>query len=136
MARILQDADFALQKYTDDIPNIKRLQATVDDLKKMKLSKNAEKIEEIVRTVYLTIESMEETFLSKLPDTKIAPGSNVAIPFFVSIYDKRKRAKKMHEIGVHLDITERFYAHIGRAMVMATLMTKEIRALMQQQWGK
>lgn len=136
VTRVLQDADFAIQKYADDKKNIDILQSNISNLKKMKLSKNTEKLEEIIRTIYLTIESMEATFLSLLPNDTISPDSTVRIPLFIGLYDKRERAKKLHDIGVHLSINERLYAYAGRSIVMTTLLSKEIHALLKRQWSK
>lgn len=133
VTKVLQDADFAIQKYSEDTEGIKKIQNHINELKKMRLSKNGEKLEEIIHKIYSSIEWLEETYLSKLPDEEIVQWSVITVPFFVRLYDTWERAKKLHSIGVHLHGREYIYAYLGRNILIATLVYKEIFASIQQQ---
>jgi len=126
VAKALQDADYALHTYTDDPDALGKIQDSIQSLKKMRLSKNTEKIEAIIYQLYQYIDDVEQTYIAKLPDEPIDRGSDVSIPYFVRVYDRRRRAKKLQTITTHTHIGQKFYARWWQYIVFMQFLMIDI----------
>jgi hypothetical protein len=126
VTRVLQDSDYAIKKYTQ-LPDLaKKISTQVQDLKKMRLSKNADKLKEVIYTIYAHIDQMEQAYLQTLPNDPIDPVSTIKTPIFVRLYDKRHRTQQLQSIWFQLPIQERLYALLGKHMMSARFLLTDI----------
>jgi hypothetical protein len=95
ITKILQDADFAQRTYTQNPDISKKLNNSIEELKKMRLSKNIEKVHGIIEQIYTYIDIMEQWHLDTLPQEPLSSESSIQTTFFVRMYDKRERAYKL-----------------------------------------
>lgn len=123
ITQVLQDADFATKTYTQNTTLIRKLSEKIEELKKMRLSKNTEKLTEIIEKVYHYINLMEQEYLQSLPQEPIAADTSISIPWFVSLYDRRQRARKM------ATITGSWwrYAHLWSWYITTKLLIQDIQ---------
>jgi hypothetical protein len=126
VTRVLQDSDYAIKKYTQ-LPDLaKKITTLVQDLKKMRLSKNADKLKEVIYTIYAHIDQMEQAYLQTLPNDPIDPVSTIKTPIFVRLYDKRHRTQQLQSIWFQLPIQERLYALLGKHIMSARFLLTDI----------
>jgi len=98
VTRVLQDSDYAIKKYTQ-LPDLaKKISEQIQNLKKMRLSKNADKLKEVIYTIYAHIDQMEQAYLQTLPSDPINPTSTIKTPTFVRLYDKWHRTQQLQSI--------------------------------------
>lgn len=64
----------------------------------MRLSKNAEKLKDVIYTIYAYIDQMEQAYLQTLPNDPIDASSTIKTPTFVRLYDKRQRIQQLQSI--------------------------------------
>ena len=78
---------------------------------------------------------MEEAYLAQLPKETIGHNSIVWLSFFVRLYDKWERAKKLHQIGIHLHGDEVFYARAWYIIVTVKFLWQDGWSLLSQWRG-
>lgn len=132
ITRVLQDAEYALQKYSHHTTLVRTLQDHISDLKKMRMSNNADKLEDIIHKLYGTIDAMEEDYLAQLPKETIGQNSIVWLSFFVRLYNKWERAKKLYQIGIHLRNDELLYARAWYVIVTTKFLWQDGWELLAQ----
>lgn len=126
VTRVLQDSDYAIKKYTQ-LPDLaKKINNHIQDLKKMRLSKNADKLKEVIYTIYAHIDQMEQAYLQTLPNDTIDPTSTIKTPTFVRLYDKRQRTQQLQSIWFQLPIQEKLYAVFGKNSMSAKFLLTDI----------
>ncbi len=108
--KVLQDAEHAMDSYNGEKTIIQKIHDNMQTLKKMRLSKNTEKISEIIYQLYRYIDNMEQSYIATLPNKPINVDSHVSIPYFVRVYDRRRRSQKLGSITGHKHIGEKLYA--------------------------
>lgn len=132
VTRVLQDSDYAIKKYTQ-LPDLaKKINENIQDLKKMRLSKNADKLKEVIYTIYAHIDQMEQAYLQTLPNDPIDPTSSIKIPTFVRLYDKRHRTQQLQSIWFQLPIQERLYAMLGKNIISTKFLVTDITTNISQ----
>lgn|GEM_PF-1154060 len=132
VTRVLQDSDYAIKKYIQLPELANKINEQIQDLKKMRLSKNADKLKKVIYTIYAHIDQMEQAYLQTLPDDLITPLSTIKLPTFVSLYDKRQRIHQLQSIGFHLPIQEKVYAILGKKIMSAKFLITDISAYISQ----
>lgn len=126
VTRVLQDSDYAIKKYIQRPDLAKKVTVYVQDLKKMRLSKNADKLKDVIYTIYAHIDQMEQAYLQTLPNDPIDSSSTIKTPTFVRLYDKRHRTQQLQSIGFKLPIQEKLYAATGKYSMFGKFLFTDI----------
>lgn len=134
VTRVLQDSDYAIKKYTQRPELAKKITTHIQELKKMRLSKNADKLKEVIYTIYAHIDQMEQAYLQTLPNDPIDPSSHIKIPIFTRLYDKRHRIQQLQSIWFQLPIQEKIYALVGKHIMSAKFLLTDITTNITIRW--
>lgn len=126
VTRVLQDSDYAIKKYIQRPDLAKKVTSYVQELKKMRLSKNADKLKDVIYTIYAHIDQMEQAYLQTLPNDPIDVSSTIKTPTFVRLYDKRHRTQQLQSIGFKLPIQEKLVAITGKYNMFARFLVTDI----------
>ena len=125
--QVLEDMQVASKQYTPSPEHLQQIQEHTSTIQKIRLSKNTDKIKDVIRDIYKTIGDIEQSYTQTLEPKPIATDSYVTNNMLFGLYNKRHRMTILQDSGALLHRWDKLYARFGKQYILIQLGIHDFR---------